>query len=307
MSNDSLRRFFFGPSRRTGKKSKSVQLQVEGLEERRTPVSANWNVVDGVLTVSGSGQPFVNDRILLRQSGSLLEVIDMRSGFPVIVQIGGSPSDPSGRTINTSVVTGILVDGGPGNDLIDLNSTAAGFASITISATLVGRSGSDSLAGGDGNDSIVGGDNPDLIFGNEGNDTIDGGTFNDIIFGSAGDDSILGGSGEDLITGNDGNDFIDGGDGNDSILGLTGADTLLGGLGNDTLRGGDNADSMVGGGNDDFLFGELGTDILYGDDTAGGGSGNDFLRGDQQDDSLIGGGRNHSVPCVHTTHPTPHS
>src|SRR6476661_3741951 len=93
MSDNRFRHFFFGPSRRkTRTGSRSVILQVEGLEEKRTPVNASWSVADGVLRITGSGAPFNNDRILVRQSNGMLAVFDAR-GTPTQVRIVGSPSD----------------------------------------------------------------------------------------------------------------------------------------------------------------------------------------------------------------------
>src|SRR5215208_1628720 len=257
----SIFRHFHHLFRQARRPARSTPLWVEGLEERRNPVSATWNAVDGILRVGGSGTG-INDRILIRQddsaSGPVLAVFDARSGSPVFVTIQNSPTDPTGRTIAAAAVIGIEVNGAGGDDLIDLNSVAAGFQSITRPATLIGGSGIDSLAGGDGNDSILGGDQADLIFGNEGDDTILGQGGNDAIFGSAGEDSLLGGAGDDNLVGGPN---IDG----------DGDDTLLGEDGNDRLSGGGGSDSLIGGNGNDDLFGELGNDILYGDDTLGGG------------------------------------
>jgi Ca2+-binding RTX toxin-like protein len=191
----SIFRHFYHLLRQTRRPARSTRLRVEGLEERRNPVSATWNAVDGILRVSGSST--VNDRIFVRQdnspSGPVLGVFDARTG--VFVTIQNSPTSPT--TIAVAAVVGIEVTGAGGNDFLDLNSAAGGFQSITVPATIIGGSGVDSLAGGDGNDSIIGGDNADLIFGNEGDDTILGQGGDDAIFGSAGQDSLLGGSGND--------------------------------------------------------------------------------------------------------------
>src|SRR5262249_33150786 len=191
--------------RPTGGKGPRASLRLEGLETRANPVSATLDAA-GTLFVDGSGSVGspINDRILLRQSNGFILVFDARTGvaLTVPIQVAGTfvPRVP------VTAVTGIDVAGLDGNDFIDLNSSAAGFAPITINATIRGGSGVDSIAGGAGNDVIFGGDNNDLIFGNEGDDSIMGGTGNDLIFGGAGDDTISGGADNDRLFGNDGSD-----------------------------------------------------------------------------------------------------
>src|SRR5262245_24036202 len=128
MSRITLRQLFSGLLRQSPRKARRARLWVEGLEERRNPVTASWTL--GVLRVDGSGAPNINDRILVRQSAGLISVFDIRSGTPLFVPIVGSPTDPSLRTVRVSDVVGIRVDAGVGNDLVDLNSAAGGFDPI---------------------------------------------------------------------------------------------------------------------------------------------------------------------------------
>src|SRR5262245_41737120 len=293
MSRITLRHLFFPPARRVDRPRRGPGLRVEALETRANPVSA---VLDssGVLNIDGSSS--VNDRILVQQSGGFIRVLDARFSTPILVPI--QTGFGSVAQISVGLVSGIDVNGLDGNDLIDLNSAAAGFDSITIDATLRGGSGNDSIAGGDGNDLIASGDGNDWIFGNEGDDSIDGGTGNDIIVGGSGDDTLVGGSENDRLFGSGGSDSLLGLGGNDSLFGELGDDTLLGGSDNDRISGSSGNDSVLGEGGDDVLFGDAGNDTITaadGDDRVFGLDGNDSLSGDAGNDTLDGGNGNDSV------------
>src|SRR6476620_11524605 len=119
MSRITLRQLFSSLLHKSARKSRRARLRVEGLEERRNPVTATYTL--GVLRVDGSGGLNPHDRIWIRQSADLISVFDVRSGTPQFVPIGGSPTDPSGRTVRVADVIGIRVDAGIGNDLVDLN------------------------------------------------------------------------------------------------------------------------------------------------------------------------------------------
>ena len=108
----------------------------------------------------------------------------------------------------------IVVDGGAGDDVIDLSGIDS---SITID-----------------------------MHGGAGNDTLSGGAGDDTISGDAGNDIISGGGGADTISGGDGNDQIDGGAGNDTLSGDAGNDSLHAGAGTNTLMGGSGNDQLFG-------------------------------------------------------------
>ncbi|MDG5496814.1 hypothetical protein [Niveispirillum sp. BGYR6] len=176
--------------------------------------------------------------------------------------LGGAGND----TISVSApngLTGGLLDGGEGNDLI---SSAGG------TGTLKGGAGNDTLYsslprdgvaiggnlldGGAGNDSLRGGGGQDTLQGGEGDDDLDIITFPSS--GTRGSRSLLmeGGAGNDKIWGGLGTDTLNGGDGNDQlgisrISGLSDIATkglrLDGGAGNDTLTGGRGNDTLIGG------------------------------------------------------------
>src|SRR3954466_14190447 len=88
MSRISLRHLFSRLARRPA--PPRTTLRLEGLEERRNPVSASvsFNPVTnvGVLTVSGTG-PAINDRIILIRHQNGLSVFDNRFGTMAAVPI----------------------------------------------------------------------------------------------------------------------------------------------------------------------------------------------------------------------------
>ena len=105
-----------------------------------------------------------------------------------------------------------IVDGTPGDDLIDLNYS--------------GDPDGDRI---DANDAIVGniGSNDDHVEAGAGNDTVFGHDGNDSIRGNAGNDSLNGGVGNDTLIGDQGYDTLNGGEGADSMLGGGGRDTFI--------------------------------------------------------------------------------
>src|SRR3954470_3665432 len=106
-----------------------------------------------------------------------------------------------------SMITGVRVNGGAGNDDIEV-SVGDGMHDVPV--TLLGGRGDDTLVGGERGDVLRGDAGSDLIYGNGGDDRISGGR---------GDDSLIAGAGNDRVQGDAGNDLIGGGDGDDMILG----------------------------------------------------------------------------------------
>ncbi len=178
------------------------------------------------------------------------------------------------------VLTGQIINGTPGNDLI------------------YGNGGADEIYG-------LGGD--DCIFGGQGLDNLYGGPGNDVIYGNQGDDYIEGGAGSDLIHGNEDDDLILGGDDNDQLYGDAGSDCIFGQNGDDYINGGDGDDApLVGGAGNDTIYGGAGHDDIYGDGYTGssghaefpadsGAPGNDNLYGEAGDDEIMGGGGNDNL------------
>lgn len=106
----------------------------------------------------------------------------------------------AGETVTFATPSDSLtVNGGSGDDVIDLSALASGvITTVTIN-------------GGDGMDDITGSQGPDVINGGDGDDTI---------VGAGGDDIIDGGMGEDTVIWNngDGSDSIDGGGDDDTLI-----------------------------------------------------------------------------------------
>ena len=219
--------------------------------------------------------------------------VDSLTSGKTVQAYGGGGNDT--LRIDSSVTSGVMLNGGDGNDL------------------LIGGSGNDVLIGGLGNDWLNGGDGSDYLEGGAGSDVyafsgaaanqtdtvveLVGGGTDTLNFaamttavtvnltsdtalatmaqrivkvGSAGQsahfENVFGGSANDFITGNAANNGLYGNGGNDTLNGGDGNDYLDGGDGNDLLKGGNQNDVLIGGLGDDFLLGEAGNDILNGGD-----------------------------------------
>lgn len=195
----------------------------------------------------------------------------------------------------------IFIDGGPGNDTLDIRGSLG-------SGTLLGGDGDDALFGGSGDDVLDLGFGANSAFGGPGFDivrTVDDNLSHILSLNLA--------AGTDLeraeLYGNGGNDtlritapagvqiFIDGGDGNDFLdMGASqGSGTLKGSNGNDTLVGGSAADALFGDAGGDWLFGQAGDDLLRGgdgNDYLDADGGNDAIEGEAGADTLLGGSGN---------------
>lgn len=126
-----------------------------------------------------------------------------------------------------------VINGGDGNDLIDLSSTNLTYGDVTIN----GEGGHDAIWANAGNDTLDGG---------AGSDTLVGGTGRDILTGGTGNDRLYGGEDNDLIHGGEGKDVVFGGDGNDVVFLGSGNDTYNSGQGyHDEVTLGAGADKVV--------------------------------------------------------------
>lgn len=156
---------------------------------------------------------------------------------------GGSGDDV--LYANTSIWTGLIVFGGPGDTLFggDGNDTLVGYASF------------DTMYGGEGDDTYMAA-SEDLIFDTGGVDTVltDGSIFvlgedfenltlvgnfsgHQVGFGNELDNILNGSTRGDTIHAMAGTDTVDGGGGNDLIQDLWGSDTVRIGSGTDTISG----------------------------------------------------------------------
>ncbi len=254
-----------------GVSSNIIYIGAVAIQQAVTPTSEP-PIVDVVSFNSGTGELSVNAGATDSVSISALN----GAAGTVVVQINGVANTQFG-TVAPSTVQTIVVNGGSGDNLVDLSTvgsrdfTNAGGVGVT-------------LLGGAGNDTISGSEFADNIDGEAGDDFIQGGSGSDMLVGGADDDTIYGGSGADNADGGLGNDSILGNSGKDTLLGNDGADIIVGGGGRDSIRGGNGADIIRGNRGPDSLFGEAG------DDTISGGTGKDSISGGDDDDSLVGNG-----------------
>ncbi len=155
---------------------------------------------------------------------------------------------------------GTLMDGGAGNDIIQL--------SVQDGTVVDGGAGVDTVVAIGGGPLVVdleagtissGGQTSTLI----NIENVNDGAFlstagnNDVMRGDAKDNRFQGGGGDDVLDGRGGNDVLLGGAGNDDLFGGAGNDVLLGGTGDDHLEGGL--------GDDFYIFGRgLDLDLFFG-------------------------------------------
>ncbi len=217
-------------------------------------------------------------------------------------------------TVDPGSANGV-VDGTPGDDLIDLNydGDPEGDRIDNEDAILPGFEPNDDVVlAGPGDDTVEAGVGDDIIWGNDGNDVLDGQDGDDTIYGEGGNDTLIGGDGNDSLIGGDGEEYVEGGDGDDFIdtrvdttfsgpdRGYPGLfpgdpvvddnmDTVFGGAGDDTIFTGDDADYIEGGsGNDEINSG-------FDDDTVHGNDGDDLITSGEGSDLVYGGGGNDTI------------
>jgi Ca2+-binding RTX toxin-like protein len=162
------------------------------------------------------------------------------------------------------LITGVVVNGGPGDDLI-INPSNRSTSVGEEGNDTIRSSGNDTvyLEGAGGKDVLTAtGPGRAIVVGGSGNDMITTAAANDTIWGGPGSDTITAGAGDDVILGGRGNDSINAGDGNDYLFGQQGDDTLNGGNGADHLFGQDGNDLLSGDGDRDTLYGGSGTDLF---------------------------------------------
>ena len=133
--------------------------------------------------------------------------------------------DTSLPVIPAATVQQIQIQGGDGDNAIDLSNVGQTFFSYT---DLGGDGVQIVVNGGDGHDTITG--SLDL------DDTLEGGDGDDILNGNLGDNSLDGGDGDDSLSGGAGDDYLDGDDGRDTLLGLVASLQIAA---NDMVRIGD--------------------------------------------------------------------
>ncbi len=170
--------------------TKSGNINISSNDGDENPF--NFAITGKVNSTSGGGgsvNAFVDSArtLIITGSSGNDSIVVKGSGSSVNVTMNGGSA-----TFNN--VKKIAVQGGLGNDIINLGATSlpsavdggGGFDTIT------GGGGADTLHGGSGNDSIVGGFGPDQLFGDDGDDKIDAvdGTPDPKVDGGAGNDTI---------------------------------------------------------------------------------------------------------------------
>jgi len=194
---------------------------------------------------------------------------DVIRGGPDADEMYGGAGDDIFEFETDDVVSGEIIDGGDGTDVLKVISNNADFLyadtltnieEVHIEADQTARfSGAQItgkswlIQGSTGTETLE-------VFGTDGNDVIDLSSLNFSTF--SGDYVLLNaGQGDDYLVGSTARDYLYGGIGNDSLHGGSGADILSGDAGNDELYGGAGNDILTGGAGamDYFKFTEMGT------------------------------------------------
>lgn len=155
------------------------------------------------------------------------------------------------QSLSDLIAVGRYVDGGVGNDQIELQ-----FSGTVEDRSFIDIRNIESILQNSGNAGrLLLGKWAALAMSNvivvENANNVDGSELLDyirtILRGSNGADTLNGGTGSDTITGVGGDDRLIGNSGTDSLNGGNGTDTLIGGDDNDTLNGGFDGDLLIGG------------------------------------------------------------
>jgi Ca2+-binding RTX toxin-like protein len=258
--------------------------QLEHLEDRRLlAADVIWTANSGILELSGTSQS---------------ETIS------VATENGSISVDGIAQGISAANVNELRIEGGGGNDVIDIRQLS-GLSSASIV-----------VMGGEGNDTLLG---------SSMNDQLEGGAGDDYLEGFAGDDILIGGSGADTYVYADdtdlGNDAIDDTGTSDTLdfsnlaspidvnlsstspqavatggtqsvgiaMSVNSISGVIGTPFDDSITGNSLDNQLVGGAGSDSLVGKAGKDTLDG------GTEPDFIQGGAGDDIIIGGGSNDSL------------
>jgi Ca2+-binding RTX toxin-like protein len=241
----------------------------------------------GLIVLGGPG----SDAVTVNATGNGLSITGQLSAGAGCTTAGGSgvscaaPTAPLGYIVlwgndgddslsvggGVQVMTGVTVDGGPGNDHL-----TGGPGSDILFA---GESGTDHLSGGAGDDALIGrGGGPDMMDGGPGNDNIvsnnpcdghryiggrgggDTAGFGHVTTGgvrarlngtatlrrSGGGCNATHSRGSEVLEGSIGPDFLVGTRHADLLIGREGGDVLIGGGGHDDFRGDAGSDRCMG-------------------------------------------------------------
>ena len=134
---------------------------------------------------------------------------------------GGQVSFEGNALLACAATVGIFVNGGAGNDAIDLSALQGADFPVLRQVVLEGGPDTDTIMGSFAGD-IVTADEQDVVQGLGGNDFVSGGN------------SVFGGDGDDTMSEPSG--LVDGGAGDDRIVNPAGMGPFDGGTGEDTLE-----------------------------------------------------------------------
>ncbi|MBB4067228.1 beta strand repeat-containing protein [Gellertiella hungarica] len=255
-----------------------------------------------------------NDTVQLTAAGTM--DITVPATFLNIENLRGSSGDDTFIVSNARLVGITSIDGGNGNNTIQMKTGEAevSFANITLTniQKIAGNAAANIITGSSSGDTIDGGEGDDTINGRDGNDNLTGGLGDDTLMGGAGDDRLTGSDntdGEDTLVGGTGNDtyvvdglddvideLADNGSGTDTVVANEvtydlRSDRIRGEVENLTLTGSRNVNGF-GTRGDNVITGNDGNNKLYGlegNDTLIGGQGTDRLEGGAGNDRLDGG------------------
>lgn len=287
-------------------------LQVRMSWQRRCCLAAA--VCAGVLVSTGPAFATVTSSV----SGNQLSVFSDAADSIAVNCAGGqvkvNAADPGTGPALCAAISFVNVQGGPGDNAIDLSGVGLGFGPFVSTGalgnlgadTITGSPGQDSIYPGPGNDVVHAGEGMDVLalFGTSGNDTITANGSTAVIgaeidtYSSIEQHLLYGELGNDTITAPGTDDHLNGGPGNDSINGGGGNDTLEfnGTLGNDTIDVTANqVVKSVPAPVETDAYTAIETIVVFGqsgNDQITGGPGNESLFGDLGSDTLIGGGGN---------------
>ena len=99
------------------------------------------------------------------------------------VTLNGVVVQNAGADVSSADVYSILVNGGTGNNAINLNGVTQSAFPMCQSITINGNNGDDTIHGSEYEDVINGGSGDDSVFGGDGDDSITGGTGKDTCSG----------------------------------------------------------------------------------------------------------------------------
>jgi hypothetical protein len=192
---------------------------------------AHWSWGWGALNAGSVGVEGTDQFVPVRGYARSYDVFEGGDGFDTITMTNGRDaiflddrySDRPDGTSGPRISGVEVIDGGNGNDVIDLTSNLYDYGDVT----LIGGNGRDTLWSSAGDDALYGGNGRDNLFAGAGNDVLDGGNGRDKLDGHDGDDILYGGRGSDFLYGGEGDDVLYGGKGRDFLYGEEGADRFV--------------------------------------------------------------------------------